>query len=197
MHPILSLANTRASALRASALPCRALPVPLHCRASALHLCSCLCTPCKTAAFFKLHAAFASHAVCTHLCSSERKCCLPSPCTSLVAHSSSQAVRTEVYGSEAIKEEGGSWSIDRVKEIVKEGGNVSEMVEEVVLRNLFRKELEKKVTDGERPSRVQYQSLYDSCDLHRRRSQMVSSLVGVRYQNLYDTRDLQHRKELR
>jgi len=59
-----------------------------------------------------------------------------------------RAVRTEVYGSEAIKEEGGQWSIERVKEIVKEGGKVEDMADEVVLRNLYRKELEKKVTDG-------------------------------------------------
>ena len=59
-------------------------------------------------------------------------------------------MRTEVYGSEAIKEDGGQWSIERVKDIAKEGGKVSEMADEVVLRNLYRKELEKKVTDGER-----------------------------------------------
>eukprot|EP00983_Pelagomonas_calceolata_P118465 1160512-Pelagomonas_calceolata.AAC.2 len=64
-------------------------------------------------------------------------------------HAHAQAVRTEVYGSEAIKEEGGQWSIERVKEIVKEGGKVEDMADEVVLRNLYRKELEKKVTDGE------------------------------------------------
>ena len=38
--------------------------------------------------------------------------------------------------------------MERVKEITKEGGKVEEMADEVVLRNLYRKELEKKVTDG-------------------------------------------------
>lgn len=79
----------------------------------------------------------------------------PTACADRVADirscvfSCTQAVRTEVYGSEAIKEEGGSWSLERVQEITKEGGNVAEMADEVVLRNLYRKELEKGVTNGE------------------------------------------------
>ena len=61
-----------------------------------------------------------------------------------------KATRSEVYGtSHSFVEEGGRWTIDRIKEVNKAGGSIDGMVEEVTRRNIFRKELERAVTDGE------------------------------------------------
>ncbi|GLC39997.1 hypothetical protein PLESTB_000120100 [Pleodorina starrii] len=58
-----------------------------------------------------------------------------------------KAARTEVYGSASAAEDG-KWTIDRVLEMHKNGANVENLMEEVTRRNLFRKEIIKKVTDG-------------------------------------------------
>ncbi|GIL58607.1 hypothetical protein Vafri_13622 [Volvox africanus] len=58
-----------------------------------------------------------------------------------------KAARTEVYGSASAAEDG-KWTIERVLELHKNGGNVENMMEEVTRRNLFRREIIKKVTDG-------------------------------------------------
>jgi hypothetical protein len=57
-------------------------------------------------------------------------------------------VRTEVYGSAAVADEGGRWSIERVQEVVQSGGSVEQLVDETARRNLYRKDLEKRLTDG-------------------------------------------------
>ncbi|EFJ41589.1 hypothetical protein VOLCADRAFT_98450 [Volvox carteri f. nagariensis] len=58
-----------------------------------------------------------------------------------------KAARTEVYGSSSAAEDG-KWTVDRVLELHKSGGNVENLMEEVTRRNLFRREIIKKVTDG-------------------------------------------------
>jgi hypothetical protein len=45
--------------------------------------------------------------------------------------------------------EEGQWSLERIFEVQKAGGNIESMVEEVTRRNLLRKEVIKGVTDGE------------------------------------------------
>ncbi len=60
-----------------------------------------------------------------------------------------KAARSEVLGTSAATEEGGRWTIERIKEVTKAGGTIEGMVEEVTRRNIFRREIEKAVTDGE------------------------------------------------
>jgi uncharacterized tellurite resistance protein B-like protein len=59
-----------------------------------------------------------------------------------------KAARSEVYGTSAAVEEGGRWTLDRIMEVSNKGGSIEGLVEEVTRRNIFRKELERKVTDG-------------------------------------------------
>lgn len=58
-----------------------------------------------------------------------------------------KAVRTEVYGSAGAAEDG-KWTLERVLEMHKSGASVENLMEEVTRRNLFRREVIKKVTDG-------------------------------------------------
>jgi hypothetical protein len=64
-----------------------------------------------------------------------------------------------VYGSAAVADEGGRWSIERVQEVVKSGGSVEQLVDETARRNLYRKDLEKRLTDGGLPGCPQKQCL--------------------------------------
>ncbi|PNW77802.1 hypothetical protein CHLRE_10g452450v5 [Chlamydomonas reinhardtii] len=66
-----------------------------------------------------------------------------------------KTARLEVYGSSSAAEDG-KWSIDRVLELHKTGGSVDQLLEEVTRRNLFRKEVIKKVTDGSGETDVSY-----------------------------------------
>jgi hypothetical protein len=55
----------------------------------------------------------------------------------------------QVYGaSAAALEEGGRWTLDRIIEVTKAGGSIAGQVEEVTRRNIFRKEMEKRIGDG-------------------------------------------------
>ncbi|GFR49409.1 hypothetical protein Agub_g11462 [Astrephomene gubernaculifera] len=58
-----------------------------------------------------------------------------------------KAARVEVYGSASAAEDG-KWSIERVLELHKNGGSIENLMEEVTRRNLFRREVAKKVQDG-------------------------------------------------
>lgn len=46
-------------------------------------------------------------------------------------------------------EEGGRWTLDRIKEVVQSGGSIEGLVDENTRRNIFYRELEKEVADGE------------------------------------------------
>lgn len=59
-----------------------------------------------------------------------------------------KAARLEVYGSASAAEDG-KWSIERVLELHANGASVENLMEEVTRRNLFRREIMKKITDGE------------------------------------------------
>ncbi|GFH05898.1 uncharacterized protein HaLaN_00440, partial [Haematococcus lacustris] len=58
------------------------------------------------------------------------------------------SARTEMSGSAAVAEEGGKWTLERVLELAKSGGDVIDTVEEATRRALFRREFEKRVSDG-------------------------------------------------
>ncbi|KXZ55238.1 hypothetical protein GPECTOR_3g379 [Gonium pectorale] len=58
-----------------------------------------------------------------------------------------KAARTEAYGSAAAAEDG-KWTIERVLDMHKSGSSVESLLEEVTRRNLFRREILKKATDG-------------------------------------------------
>ncbi|KAG2482678.1 hypothetical protein HYH03_018413 [Edaphochlamys debaryana] len=58
-----------------------------------------------------------------------------------------KGARMEVYGSASAAEDG-KWTIERVLELHKNGGNIDNLMEEVTRRNLFRREIIKKITDG-------------------------------------------------
>lgn len=56
----------------------------------------------------------------------------------------------QVYGSSsAILEDGGRWTLDKIKQLTAGGGSIEGQVEEITRRNIFRKELERSITDGE------------------------------------------------
>ena len=61
-----------------------------------------------------------------------------------------KAARSEVYGTSAsFAEEGGRWTIERIKDVTSKGGSIDGLVEEITRKNIFRRELERAVTDGE------------------------------------------------
>mmetsp|Transcript_30974 Transcript_30974/g.68639 ORF Transcript_30974/g.68639 Transcript_30974/m.68639 type:complete len:1037 (+) Transcript_30974:146-3256(+) len=57
-------------------------------------------------------------------------------------------VRSEIYGTSAALEDGGRWTLDKIMDVTSQGGSIEGLVEEVTRRNIFRKELERRVTDG-------------------------------------------------
>lgn len=60
-----------------------------------------------------------------------------------------KAAKSEVYGSAAAAmDEGGRWTLERVLDVYKAGGSIEDMVDEVTRRNIYRKEIERSITDG-------------------------------------------------
>ncbi len=59
-----------------------------------------------------------------------------------------KSVRTEMFGANALTEDGTRWTLERVLQVHEAGGKVESMIEEVTRRNMFRKELERRITDG-------------------------------------------------
>jgi hypothetical protein len=60
-----------------------------------------------------------------------------------------------MYGATAVAvEEGGRWTLEKVVEVSKAGGNLETLVDEQARRNIFRKELETRITDGEGTERL-------------------------------------------
>lgn len=55
----------------------------------------------------------------------------------------------QVYGSSAALEEGGRWTLERCLDLHRAGGSVEDNVDEATRRNIYRKELERSITDGE------------------------------------------------
>jgi hypothetical protein len=48
-----------------------------------------------------------------------------------------------------LPQDGGRWTLDRVLELHKAGGDVTSAVDENVRRNLYRREFERRVSDGQ------------------------------------------------
>lgn len=60
-----------------------------------------------------------------------------------------KSVKTEVFGMSAAQVEGGKWDLDRLMQVhATSPGSVESTVEEGTRRNIFRRELEKRIADG-------------------------------------------------
>uniref|UniRef100_A0A7S0S6E9 Uncharacterized protein n=1 Tax=Chlamydomonas leiostraca TaxID=1034604 RepID=A0A7S0S6E9_9CHLO len=108
-----------------------------------------------------------------------------------------KAARTEVYGSAAAAEDGGRWTLERITDVVEKGGSVEGLVEEVTRRNLFRKEFERKVSDGSGTFDADYMlhKLPAMLGLEERKvKQIVKELVGTRKRMLLVQAVSQHRQ---
>ena len=71
-------------------------------------------------------------------------------CTHAHAHTRAHTrTRTHAHTCTHLLQEGGRWTLDRVMEVTKAGGNIEGMVEESTRRNIFRREFERRVSDGE------------------------------------------------
>lgn len=96
--------------------------------------------------------------------------------------------RTEVYGASASTlEDGGRWTLDRIMEVTKAGGSIDGQIEEVTRRNIFRKELQNKISDGSGDLDADFiiQQLPKMLSLEERKiKQIVKELVASRKRTL-------------
>ncbi|KAL6749845.1 hypothetical protein V8C86DRAFT_3110990, partial [Haematococcus lacustris] len=108
------------------------------------------------------------------------------------------AARTEVFGTAAAPEEGGKWTLERVLELAKSGGKVTETVDEPTRRALFRREFEKRVSDGTGKLNPQFvlKELPILLGLEDKRvMSVVKELVGSRRRLLLVQAVSQHRQK--
>lgn len=66
--------------------------------------------------------------------------------------SASRSAPPQIYGAAGAAvplEEGGRWTLEKIQEEFKAGRSIEGKVEEATRRNIFRRELEKRLTDGE------------------------------------------------
>eukprot|EP00798_Chlamydomonas_sp_ICE-L_P014703 gene14703-20743_t len=92
-------------------------------------------------------------------------------------------VRDDISGSGGMTEDSAKWTLERVTKLHETGGNVENVMEETSRRNLFRKELERGISDGTGELQSEYilEKLPRVLVLDKRKVAMVlKELVGSR-----------------